>query len=175
MKAGKVMLALAAAGLLGIGSFAVGAGAADVVNSSPTTQMGFGDDSAHPFLRFIRGQVGRWMVLRSELDLTGDQKQQIAAVLKSDKPQIVAAIQPVVEKRRALRNAVMAASPDEKTIRADADELGQAIGNAAVVASQIKQQIAPILTDEQKQKLTDFRSQSDSAVDSFLSKAAGGQ
>ena len=170
MKAGKLLLTLAAVGLLGIGSFSLGAGAADVASGVSTTQQ-----SDRPLVQFIRGQIGRWMVLRSQLDLSGDQKQQIADILKSHKQEIVQAVQPVVEKRRALREAVLAANPDEKAIRADADNLGHAIGDAAVLASQIKQQISPILTDQQRQQLGDFRSQSDAAVDNFFAKMAGGQ
>ena len=66
-------------------------------------------------------------------------------------------------------------TPDEKAIRAAADDLGKSIGDAAVLASHIRQQIAPILTDEQKHEIGDFRSQSDAAVDKFFAKMADGQ
>jgi Spy/CpxP family protein refolding chaperone len=170
MKAGKLLLTLAAVGLLGAGSFSLGVRASDLSPSDPTTRQ-----SDHPFMRLIRGEIGRWMVLRSELDLTSDQKHQIAAVLQAHKSEIVQAVQPIVEKRRALRDAVIAPNPDEKTIRADADDLGKSIGDAAVLASKIRQQIAPILTDDQKHDISEFRSQSDAAIDNFFAKTANGQ
>ncbi len=70
---------------------------------------------------------------------------------------------------------MISANPDEKTIRAAADDLGNAIGNAAVLASRIRGQIAPILTDQQRQEIKDFRSQSDQAVDDFFAKVAAEQ
>lgn len=126
-------------------------------------------------MRFIRGEIGRWMVLRSQVDLSDDQKQQIAAVLQSHKAEIVQVVQPIIEKRRALRDAVAAANPDEQAIRAAADDLGKSIGDAAVLAWHIKQQIAPILTDQQRQDIKDFRSQTDQAVDDFMNKMAAQQ
>jgi Spy/CpxP family protein refolding chaperone len=170
MKAGKLLLTLAAVALLGVGSFTLGVRASD---TNPPELTAFTPD--HPLLRLIRGQIGRWMVLSSELDLSTRQKQQIRDILVTHKPEIVAAIQPVVEKRRALREAVTAPVPDEKAIRAAADDLGHAVGDAAVLASKLKQQIAPILTDEQKRQIGDFRSQSDAAVDNFFAKMADGQ
>jgi Spy/CpxP family protein refolding chaperone len=170
MKAGKLLLTLAAVGLLGMGSFTLGVRASDTPSFGLTTQQ-----SDHPLMQFIRGQIGRWMVLRSQLDLTSQQKQRIATILQSHKSEIVQAVQPVVQKRRALREAVIAPVPDEKAIRAAADDLGKSIGDAAVLASHIRQQIAPILTDEQKHEIGDFRSQSDAAVDKFFAKMADGQ
>ena len=172
MKASKWLLGLAAAGLVGLGSFSMGVKAADTAGdlSALTSQ-----NPDRPLARLIRGQIGRWLVLRSELNLTDDQKQQIAAILKSHKAEIVQAVQPIVEKHRALRAAVTAPSPDEKAIRAASDDLGHAIGDAAVLASKIRGKIAPILTDQQRQEIQDFRSQSDHAVDDFFAKVAAEQ
>src|SRR5207249_1997617 len=51
-------------------------------------------------------------------------------ILKSHKAEIVKVAEPVVRKKRALRDAVIAAKPDEKAIRA-----------AAVLASKIKVEV----------------------------------
>jgi Spy/CpxP family protein refolding chaperone len=170
MKPGKLLFVLAAVGLLGVGSFSLGVKASDTPSFGLTTQS-----TDRPLMRLIRGEIGRWMVLRSQLDLTGEQKQQIADILQAHKSEIVRAVQPVVEKRRALREAVIAPVPDEKAIRAAADDLGKSIGDAVVLASKIRQQIAPILTDEQRHNITDFRTQSDAAIDKFFAKMADGQ
>jgi len=167
MKAGKLLLVLAATGALALGTFSLGVKAADnATDPSPfSTQR-----SDHPLVNLIRGQIGRWMVLRSDLDLSADQKQQIVTIIQAHKAEILQAMQPVSQKRQALRDAITSASPDEAAIRAAADNLGHAIGDAAVLASKLKQQIAPILTDEQRQKISDFRGQSDHAVDDFFTK-----
>jgi Spy/CpxP family protein refolding chaperone len=172
MKAGKLLLALAAGGSLAFGTFALGVRAADNSNvmladvADVTTQPA----SDHPLLNLIRGQIGRWMVLRSELDLSADQKQQIRSILESHKAEILQVLRPVVQKRQALRNAVIAPNADEAAIRAAADDLGHSIGDAAVLASKLRQQIAPILTDQQRQKIADFRTHSDQSVEEFFNK-----
>jgi Spy/CpxP family protein refolding chaperone len=154
---------LGAVSLCGVGSFAF----SDAVNSPPATEPAFAWHEG-PLMRLIHGQIGRWMALRSDLDLTDSQRQQIGAILQSEKPQIVAVMQPVVQDRRALREAVLNPNTDEKTIRADADQLGHDIGDAAVLAAKIRGEVAPILTPQQQQDLTDFRAQSDRAVDQFF-------
>ncbi len=62
-------------------------------------------------------------------------------------------LKPVAEKRRALRDATLAENPNEATIRDAADELGKAIGDAAVVGSKIKAEIHKVLTPEQQEKI----------------------
>jgi len=170
MKAGKLFLVLATTGALALGTFSLGVKAADnaaAPDSFPTTRH-----SDRPLANFIRGQIGRFMVLRSQLDLSADQKQQIATILQAHKAEILKVVQPISQKRQALREAVIAATPDEAAIRAAADDLGHAIGDGAVLASKLKQQISPILTDQQRQELSDFRAQSDHAVDDFFAKMA---
>jgi Spy/CpxP family protein refolding chaperone len=166
MKTGKILLVLGVLAVMGAGSFTLGVKASDTLADA---SMRLGD---RPFARFIRGQIGRWMVLSSQLDLTDAQKQQIAGVLQSHRAEIVQVVHPLVEKRRALRDLVTAPQPDERAIRAAADDLGKSIGDAAVLASKIKQEIAPILTPEQRQDIRDFRSQTDDAVDQFFAKMA---
>src|SRR5208282_1944553 len=92
-----LILVLGAASLLGVGTFAY----SDAVNAPSTTEPAVAWREG-PLMRLIHGQIGRWMALRSDLDLTDDQRQQIGAILQSEKPEIVAALQPVVQDRRAL-------------------------------------------------------------------------
>jgi Spy/CpxP family protein refolding chaperone len=47
--------------------------------------------------------------------------------------------------------------PDEAAIRARAAELGRVTGEGAVLFSRIRAEIAPLLTDEQRQKLADMK------------------
>ena len=159
MRKSILIMLLAAFGLCGVGSLAF---------SAPTTEPSAWRQGA--LSRLIHAQIGRWMTLRNELDLTPAQKDQIHAILQSHKAQIVQVMQPVVEKRRALRDAIANPNSDEQSIRAAADDLGHSIGDAAVLAARIRKEISPILTDEQRQKLTDFRAQSDHAVDEFFQK-----
>jgi Spy/CpxP family protein refolding chaperone len=168
MRKSILILLLGLAGLCGAASFGF---------SAPTTEPSGGYASGYtwrdgPLSHLIRAQFGRWMTLRNELDLTPAQKEQIHAILESHKAEIVQVMQPVVEKRRALRDAIASPNMDEQAIRAAADDLGHSLGDAAVLAAKIKNEISPILTDEQRQKLMDFRTQSDHSVDEFFQKVS---
>src|SRR4029077_1724160 len=86
---------------------------------------------AHPLRMLLSGQIGRLLTLRSEVNLTAYQREQIHGIVKSHKQELVTAMKPVAEKRRALRDATIAEHPDEAAIRTAASDLGKAIGDAA--------------------------------------------
>jgi Spy/CpxP family protein refolding chaperone len=122
--------------------------------------------------KLVMGRIGRGMVLRSELDLTDAQRDAIKQTLQSHKKEIKQAVQPVVEKRRALREAVLADKPDDAAIRKSAIELGSAIGDAGVTLAKIKSEVKTKanLTPEQVKKLNEFRSENDAAIDQLLAE-----
>jgi Spy/CpxP family protein refolding chaperone len=129
--------------------------------------MGEGPEAFHSF---IHGEIGRLMTLHSELDLTSDQREQLHSIVKNHKSEIVAIAKPIVEEKRALRDATVAKEPNEAAIRSAADKLGKSIGDAAVLASKLKGEAAKVLTPDQVKKIENFRTESDNAVDSFLAK-----
>jgi Spy/CpxP family protein refolding chaperone len=124
-----------------------------------------------PLGRLISGSLGRLLVLRSELNLSAAQRDQIRTVLVSHKAQIAGTVKSVHDKRVALRNAVLGGKAAETQIRAAADDLGKAITEAAVKASKLRAELAPILTEEQRQQIAQFLVSNDAAVDKFLSQA----
>jgi Spy/CpxP family protein refolding chaperone len=131
------------------------------------------DGPARPLRMFFSGQFGRLLELRSELDLTTEQRKQIRDILINHRAEIATVIKPVVEERRALREATLTQNVDEAKIRAAAADLGKAIGDAAVVGSTIKAEVRAVLTPEQQKKVDEYRVDTESAVDSFLNEAAG--
>jgi Spy/CpxP family protein refolding chaperone len=133
------------------------------------------DDEAGPLRMFLIGQKGRLMTLRAELGVTGEQRAEIRTIVRGHRQEIVGVVKPLVANRRALREAVLAENPDEAAIRAAASELGSAIGDAAVLASQIKPEVFKVLTPEQQKKVSDFRADAESAADRFLRDMAVGQ
>jgi Spy/CpxP family protein refolding chaperone len=137
-----------------------------------TGGWGRGHGEGGPLRALMSGQVGRLLTLRSELDLTTEQKESIHKIVESHRQEIRDVIKPVVEKRRALRDATIATTPDEKAIRAAASDLGNALGNAAVLGSKIKAEVVTVLTPEQKQKVDEFRKHADAAVDHFFEETA---
>jgi Spy/CpxP family protein refolding chaperone len=121
-----------------------------------------------PLHRFFSGQIGRLLTLRSDLNLTDAQRDQIKTILESHRTEIAGVLEPLVKDRRALRDATLADPADEKAIRTAAANLAGAIGDAAVLASHIKVEARKVITPAQMQTLEQFRKQSDASVDRFI-------
>lgn len=120
--------------------------------------------------KLLMGRAGRAATLRSELNLTDAQRAAVKNVIKSHKKEMTGAVRPLVEKRRALRDAVSAEKPDESAIRRASSELGSSIGEAAVVMARVKGEIKAKanLSPQQMKKISEFRSANDVAVDDFF-------
>ena len=121
-----------------------------------------------PLRRMMAARAGRAMAMWAELDVTHEQRRQIAAILLSHKDDIANVAKPVVEKHRALRAAVKAEKLDEKAIRAAAKALGEALADAAVLAAKVRAEVAEVLTPEQQELIEKFHLDRDMAVDKFL-------
>ncbi len=131
-----------------------------------------GGPVAHsPLGRLVSGQIGRLMVLRSELNLTDEQRARVKETLKAHKPEIAAAGKAVWEKRVALRDLVLDEKADEPAIRKAADDLARSIGDAAVLAAKIRGEVAPVLTDEQKKLIRQTRLECREATEKFFAQA----
>ncbi len=126
---------------------------------------GFG---TQPIAKLITGSLGRLLVLKSELGITGTQKAEIQAIVKRSMGEMVPSLRSVVDRKRKLRDAVLADHPDEGAIRAAANDLGKSIGDIAVKASKVVLEARKQLTKEQIDKLTKFRSDQDAGVDRWL-------
>ncbi len=120
--------------------------------------------------RLVIGQVGRILVLKSQLDVTDEQKQKTAGIIKSHMDQIIPVAKNVVTKRRALREAVMNEKPNEKEIRAAAEALGESLGDASVLASKIVAEARPVFTPRQVKLLKEFRISLDNATTDWLNQ-----
>jgi Spy/CpxP family protein refolding chaperone len=125
-----------------------------------------------PLGRLITGSIGRWMVLRSELNLTEQQRNEMRDVLVSHRPQIAETIRSLHAKRIVLRDTVLQGQSEDQ-IRAAAAELGNVIADASVKASKLRNQVAPILTEEQRKRIGKFVADQDQAVGRFLEQAGG--
>ena len=155
---------------------AVGLGAKAAMADGAPAAVAQADEPGHrPLRNFINGQIGRLMTLRSEMDLTPEQRRQIKTIVQSHRKEIADVAKPLIEKHRALRDATLAPTMDEKAIRAAAEEMGKSIGDAAVLAAKIKAQVRAVLKPDQLQKLEEFRKHADQATDEFIQKMANPQ
>ncbi len=127
-----------------------------------------------PIGRMLSGNVGRLLALRADLNVTDAQREQIRGILSEHRQEIVSTLRTVRTQRLALRDAVLANSPEESKIRAQASQLGQAIAEAAVKASRLRGQIGPILTPEQRGRIGQFRAECDVSIERLLEAAGQG-
>lgn len=111
--------------------------------------------------------------LAQRLNLTDDQKAQIKTVLQSERD----ALRPLLGQLRAartnLRAAIRAANANETTVRAASAQVAVVEANLAVERMKIFAKIAPILTDEQRQQLSELEQRADDFADRAIARAGG--
>jgi len=121
-----------------------------------------------PLGRLIQANIGRLITLKAELDITDEQHEQLKAIVHAHHDEIAKAVQKLVEKKQALRQAVMAKPADEGAIRAASDELGKAIGDTAVLGSKIIDEARGVLTPEQLELVEESLAEHDKSINKFL-------
>ena len=127
-----------------------------------------------PLGRTITGCLGRVLTLRSDLNITDEQRQQIRDVIVSHRAEIASTVKSVRVKRVALRDLVRSDKAEKSEIRTAAAALGQAVGDAAVKAAELRGEIAPLLSQDQRAKIDKFFMENDAAINDFLDAAAKG-
>ena len=110
------------------------------------------------------GDIGRFLVFWSDLKLTDDQKQKILLEIKSHRDEMKPLAKDVFEKREALRVAVLSKPGDQQAIMGAANDLGKAIGNAAVPVSKVIARVRLVLTPEQQAHISNFRMSVERAI-----------
>jgi Spy/CpxP family protein refolding chaperone len=152
---------VAAAAVLLVSTFALGAG-----DGQP------GRGHRGPLARLIRSQMGRMITLRADLNVSDEQKAEIRTIIEKHKPEILPVVKKIMDKKRTLHDAILDESPDEDDIRKASKELGKAIGDAAILASEIAREIRPVFTEEQIQIIEKNSNERQGAVDKWLDEIA---
>ncbi|HEY7114181.1 MAG TPA: Spy/CpxP family protein refolding chaperone [Thermoanaerobaculia bacterium] len=99
----------------------------------------------------------RFARIARALDLTDDQKAQVKAILRTHAAEIQAQLKAGTDARRSLHDAILADPIDEGAIRAKAADLSKVEGDGAVLFARVRAEIYPLLRDDQKQKIVDYR------------------
>ncbi len=167
----RLLTSVLTGGLVLAGGLAWPGSALGQTTSNPAAEASDDQPPRRPILNYLRQHFHRAWELRSKLNLTEEQKAKIRSTIAAQKEEIINLFKTVAEKRRALRDAVLAEIPSEESIRAAADELGKAIGDAAVKASQIAGDLRKNLTTEQLEKIRKFRDKQRAEFDKLLDKA----
>lgn len=149
-------------------TFAVAAVAAVLTFAAAAAEPPAGVLENRPLLRCFAENVGRFFSLLRGLDLSTDQKARVAEVFKAHKPEVSSVLHRLNDEHRKLVAAVRADSPDEAAIRAAAAGLGGAIADVAVLRARIRQEVLPILTPAQRQKIDTVIAESQASIDKAL-------
>jgi len=124
-----------------------------------------------PLGKMLAGGLHRLRQLHDELEVTPQQREQIKAVLQAHRGEIVEVAREIRDEHRELRSVVEAEPVDEAAIREAAADLGEALGDAAVLQARIRSEAITALTPEQVAKLEACRREFDAHVDRALDAA----
>ncbi|HCD34620.1 MAG TPA: hypothetical protein DER01_19585 [Phycisphaerales bacterium] len=125
-----------------------------------------------PVGRLIQGQVGRMLTLRSELNLTDQQRTLIRQIITNHKPELASLAKQIVEQKRAIREAVIKPDNQEADIHKAAENLAKTITQTAVLAGQIRAEVFAVLTVKQRQLIESSITDRHQAVDRWLDEIA---
>jgi Spy/CpxP family protein refolding chaperone len=114
------------------------------------------------------GHMYRMNILFDELGITRDQRIALKKLFKDHRKDIQPQAEGVMIKGRALRELILAETPDPAAIRQASAELGNAIGDAAVQASVLAKEARSILTPEQVERFKEMRQHRQKVFDETL-------
>lgn len=92
------------------------------------------------------------------LDLTPDQKQKVAEVVKKYRAEIDQNATQMKEARKAFMAAASAENFNENAVKAAADDVAQKMADGMVIRAKIMNESVQFLTPEQKEKLEEMKS-----------------
>jgi protein CpxP len=108
--------------------------------------------------------------IAKKLNLTDDQKSQIKAVWGGEKDTLKSLFGQLRAARKNLRAAIHANGANETAVRAASAKVAGVEADLAVERMKLYGKIAPILTDEQRQKIADFEQRFDSVVGGAIAR-----
>ena len=112
--------------------------------------------------------------IAEKLNLTDDQKSQIKTILTGEKDNLQPLIAAVHQARVGLRTAIRAGDATETSVRAASAKVAGAEADLAVERMKLYGKIAPILSDAQRQQLSDMQQQADEFVDNVIARVGSG-
>jgi Spy/CpxP family protein refolding chaperone len=110
--------------------------------------------------------------IKEKLDLSDDQVAQIREVLKSDRSTLTDVLTRLHAARKDLRSAIRSDNATEASVRSASAKVAAVEADFAVERLRLYGKISPILTDAQRQKLSQMMAGLDDAIDRFIQRAS---
>jgi Spy/CpxP family protein refolding chaperone len=108
--------------------------------------------------------------LKEELNLTSDQIAQIKAQLKSEKDNLASLLTRIHDARSQLRAEIQKPGATETSVRAAATQVAAVESDMAVERLKLYDKISPILTSDQRAKLSQMQAGLDQFVDRIIDR-----
>lgn len=112
--------------------------------------------------------------IAERLNLTADQKTQIKTILAADKDTLQSLLGQLHDARINLRGAIQAADANEAGVRAASAKVAAVEADLAVERMKLYGKIAPVLTDEQRRKISAMEQRVDDFVDNVITQIGSG-
>ncbi|MCX6993889.1 MAG: Spy/CpxP family protein refolding chaperone [Kiritimatiellaeota bacterium] len=120
-----------------------------------------------------KGFGSQFMAEFEQLNLTADQSQQIASIMKLNQESMKAAAAQWKETREALSHQIQVGPFDEQSVRAACKKAAAAGEEAAVLRAKVAGQIRAVLTSDQQAALDKIRSDARNTMHKPFAKGHG--
>ncbi len=120
----------------------------------------------------LRGKI--LQRIAEKLNLTADQRAQIKSVLSGEKDTLAPLLGQLHDARTNLRAAIRAGDANETSVRAASAKVASAEADLAVERMKLYGKIAPILTEAQRQQLSEMQQRADALVDHVIARIGSG-
>ena len=125
-----------------------------------------------PLREAIRENIARLRGLRGQLNLTREQKRDIAVIVRERKDEIVTALTNLHNRRKDLLHAIRAENPSESAIRRAAAAMTDAIADGSVLKAEVRKDVFEVLTPEQRRMINDVLEANLRNIDEALEELA---
>ncbi len=132
----------------------------------------FAADNSVPPASSLRGQI--FQRIAEKLNLTADQKSQIKTILAGEKDTLKNLLGQLHDARKNLRAAIQSGDANENSVRAASAKVASVESDLAVERMKLYGKIAPVLTDEQRQQISDFTQRADDFMDNAIANIGNG-
>ncbi len=149
----------------------IAAVAASIAGGVITTTSPAAENSATAGTRW-RGQGFKRMAER--LNLTAGQKAEIKSILDGEKDTLKNLCSRLHDARKELRAAIQGRDANESSVRAAAAKAASTEADWAVERMKLFGKISPVLTDEQRQKISELAARADDFADRLIARIGEG-
>jgi len=122
---------------------------------------------------FVLDRVSSHQAMMEEMNLTQEQKTDIFLLMLEYRPEFTAVAEEAKEKKQQLVDLVLCDERDEEAIRKVSSELGEILGEIAVMASDFVADAKTILTEDQVDTFLKFQEAKQNDVDGLFKGLRG--